>query len=61
MKQKTSNYPKIPFNFHFSQCGGGGGAKNIRLSESKYAFFGVSDTATLLSKYGTAEPETWIL
>ncbi len=29
--------------------------KTVRLSKSKYGFFGVSGTAALLSKYGNAE------
>ncbi len=45
VKQKTSNYPIIPFNFHSSQ---GGGCMAI-------AAFLVSGTATLPSKYDNAD------
>ncbi len=50
--EKFNNY-RIRFNFPFFRWGGGG----VRLSKSKYGFFSMSGTATLLSKYGTAVKE----
>ncbi len=34
---------------------GGGGAKKVQLLESKYCYFEVSSTASMLSKYGNAD------
>ncbi len=43
--EKSNNY-RIRFNFPLGEGGG--------LSKSKYSFFSMSGTATLLSKYGNA-------
>ncbi len=49
--EKSNNY-RIRFNFLFLEGLGGGGCKVL---EVKIRLFSMSGTATLLSKYGTAD------